>query len=341
MEIIFYHPTFDTQYWICELEKQLPGARVREWKAGDNRPADYALVWHPPVEMLQGRALKAVFALGAGVDSILSKLRDHPDMLPLSIPLFRLEDTGMGRQMQEYAVSQVLHWFRRFDDYQALKLASRWQPLPEYRADEFTVGIMGAGVLGAKVAESLQPWGFPLRVWSRSRKSWPQVQSFAGQAELGEFLQGTRVLINLLPNTAETAGIINQTLLAQLPDESYVLNLARGVHVVEEDLLAALNSGKLKGAMLDVFSREPLPQESPLWAHPRVAMTPHVAAVTRPMEAITYIAETISRQARGAGKRSGRPPARLLRRENPATAGFLLINSPVSCYSCGKQKRRM
>ncbi|HHI2231319.1 TPA: glyoxylate/hydroxypyruvate reductase GhrA [Klebsiella pneumoniae] len=299
MEIIFYHPTFDTQYWICELEKQLPGARVREWKAGDNRPADYALVWHPPVEMLQGRALKAVFALGAGVDSILSKLRDHPDMLPLSIPLFRLEDTGMGRQMQEYAVSQVLHWFRRFDDYQALKLASRWQPLPEYRADEFTVGIMGAGVLGAKVAESLQPWGFPLRVWSRSRKSWPQVQSFAGQAELGEFLQGTRVLINLLPNTAETAGIINQTLLAQLPDESYVLNLARGVHVVEEDLLAALNSGKLKGAMLDVFSREPLPQESPLWAHPRVAMTPHVAAVTRPMEAITYIAETICRLERG------------------------------------------
>ncbi|HBR0758746.1 TPA: glyoxylate/hydroxypyruvate reductase GhrA [Klebsiella quasipneumoniae] len=299
MEIIFYHPTFDTQYWIRELEKQLPGARVREWKAGDNQPADYALVWHPPVEMLQGRALKAVFALGAGVDSILSKLRDHPDMLPLSIPLFRLEDTGMGRQMQEYAVSQVLHWFRRFDDYQALKLASRWQPLPEYRADEFTIGIMGAGVLGAKVAESLQPWGFPLRVWSRSRKSWPQVQSFAGQAEQGGFLQGTRVLINLLPNTAETVGIINQTLLAQLPDESYLLNLARGVHVVEEDLLAALNNGKLKGAMLDVFSREPLPQESPLWAHPRVAMTPHVVAVTRPMEAIAYIAGTISRLERG------------------------------------------
>ncbi|HCM4282828.1 glyoxylate/hydroxypyruvate reductase GhrA [Klebsiella quasipneumoniae] len=299
MEIIFYHPTFDTQYWIRELEKQLPGARVREWKADDNQPADYALVWHPPVEMLQGRALKAVFALGAGVDSILSKLRDHPDMLPLSIPLFRLEDTGMGRQMQEYAVSQVLHWFRRFDDYQALKLASRWQPLPEYRADEFTIGIMGAGVLGAKVAESLQPWGFPLRVWSRSRKSWPQVQSFVGQAELGGFLQGTRVLINLLPNTAETVGIINQTLLAQLPDESYLLNLARGVHVVEEDLLAALNNGKLKGAMLDVFSREPLPQESPLWAHPRVAMTPHVAAVTRPMEAIAYIAGTISRLERG------------------------------------------
>ena len=299
MDILFYHPTFDTAYWIEALTAALPGARVREWKRGDNEHADYALVWHPPVEMLQGRKLKAVFALGAGVDSILSKLKAHPDMLPEAIPLFRLEDTGMGLQMQEYAVSQVLHWFRRFDDYQALKNQSTWQPLPEYDRDEFTVGIMGAGVLGAKVAEALQAWGFPLRCWSRSRKSWPQVQSFAGQAELGGFLQGTRVLINLLPNTAETVGIINQTLLAQLPDESYLLNLARGVHVVEEDLLAALNNGKLKGAMLDVFSREPLPQESPLWAHPRVAMTPHVAAVTRPMEAIAYIAGTISRLERG------------------------------------------
>ncbi len=299
MEIIFYHPTFDIPYWIAELEKQLPGSRVREWKPGDDRPADYALVWHPPVEMLQGRDLKAVFALGAGVDSILSKLREHPQMLPLSIPLFRLEDTGMGLQMQEYAVSQVLHWFRRFDDYQALKQQARWQPLDEYRREDFTIGIMGAGVLGAKVAQGLQAWGFPLHSWSRSRKAWPQVQSFAGADELNEFLRETRVLINLLPNTAETVGIINQQLLAQLPDGSYVLNLARGVHVVEDDLLAALESGKLKGAMLDVFSREPLPAASPLWAHPRVAMTPHIAAVTRPQEAITYIAGTISQLERG------------------------------------------
>lgn len=299
MDIIYYHPTFDTAYWIAELEKQLPGARVREWKSGDNQHADYALVWHPPVEMLKGRDLKAVFALGAGVDSILSKLREHPEMLPMSIPLFRLEDTGMGQQMQEYAVSQVLHWFRRFDDYQDLKQQARWQPLDDYPRDTFTIGIMGAGVLGAKVAEALQVWGFPLRSWSRSRKAWPQVQSFAGAEELGAFLGETRVLINLLPNTAETSGIINQQLLAQLPDNSYVLNLARGVHVVEDDLLAALNSGKLKGAMLDVFSREPLPATSPLWAHPRVAMTPHVAAVTRPLEAITYIAGTIGQLERG------------------------------------------
>ncbi|EBX9580764.1 bifunctional glyoxylate/hydroxypyruvate reductase A, partial [Salmonella enterica subsp. enterica serovar Senftenberg] len=115
MEIIFYHPTFNAAWWVNALEKALPHARVREWKVGDNNPADYALVWQPPVEMLAGRRLKAVFALGAGVDAILSKLNAHPEMLDASIPLFRLEDTGMGLQMQEYAVSQVLHWFRRFD----------------------------------------------------------------------------------------------------------------------------------------------------------------------------------------------------------------------------------
>lgn len=299
MEVIFYHPTFDTAWWINTLEKQLPGAKVREWKPGDNKHADYALVWHPPVEMLQGRDLKAVFALGAGVDSILSKLNAHPEMLPLSIPLFRLEDTGMGLQMQEYAVSQVLHWFRRFDDYQAQKLENRWQPLPDYRREDFTIGIMGAGVLGGKVAESLLQWGFPVRVWSRSPKAWPGVTSFAGQEQLGEFLSDTRVLINLLPNTAETAGMINHSLLEQLKDESYLLNLARGIHVNEDDLLRALENGKLKGAMLDVFSREPLPVESPLWRHPRVAMTPHVAAVTRPQEAIEYIAKTITRLEQG------------------------------------------
>ena len=299
MDIIFYHPTFDTPYWIKALSAALPGARVRAWTPGDNEHADYALVWHPPVEMLQGRALKAVFALGAGVDSILSKLKAHPEMLPDSIPLFRLEDTGMGQQMQEYAVSQVLHWFRRFDDYQLFKQQSRWEPLADYQRDDFTIGILGAGVLGSKVAEALAPWGFPLRCWSRSRKAYPGLESFAGAEELPAFLSGTRVLINLLPNTAETVGIINGALLKKLADRSYLMNLARGVHVVEPDLLQALESGKLKGAMLDVYSREPLPAESPLWAHPRVAMTPHVAAVTRPAEAVDYIARTISQLEQG------------------------------------------
>ena len=300
MDIIFYHPTFDTSFWIENLQKALPQARVRAWTPGDGNRADYALVWHPPVEMLSGRTtLKAVFALGAGVDSILSKLQQHPDMLPSGVPLYRLEDTGMALQMQEYAVSQVLHWFRRFDDYRAQKREAKWLPLEEYTRDTFTVGIMGAGVLGAKVAESLLHWGFPVRCWSRSRKHYPGVESFAGPEERDAFLQGTRVLINLLPNTPETTGIINTALLNKLADKAYVMNLARGVHLVEEDLLAALERGKISAAMLDVFNQEPLPDSSPLWAHPRVDITPHIAAVTRPLEAIDYISKTILRLEKG------------------------------------------
>jgi len=211
----------------------------------------------------------------------------------MHIPLFRLEDTGMGLQMQEYAVSQVLHWFRRFDDYQALKQQARWAPQDDYAREVFSIGILGAGVLGAKVAKSLSVWGFPISCWSRTRKAWPGVESFAGADELPDFLRQSRVLINLLPNTVETAGMIDASLLNQLPDSSYLLNLARGVHVVEADLLAALNSGKLKAAMLDVFRKEPLPADNPLWAHPRVAITPHVAAVTRPAQAVDYIGLTI------------------------------------------------
>ncbi len=125
------------------------------------------------------------------------------------------------------------------------------------------------------------------------------MQSFAGRDELEAFLSQCRVLINLLPNTPETVGIINRQLLNQLPDGAYLLNLARGVHVVEDDLIAALDNGKIRGAMLDVFNREPLPAESPLWQHPRVTITPHVAAITRPAEAMAYISRTIAQLERG------------------------------------------
>lgn len=294
MEIIWYHPTFDEQAWINGLQQRLPGANVRRWQPGDTAPADYALVRSPPPEMLRGRRdLQAVFAIGAGVDDILSQLRQYPDMLAAGVPLFRLEDTGMSLQMQEYAVYTVLRWFRRFDDYQLQQQQSRWQHLPTCPRAAFGIGILGAGVLGASVAASLRPWGFPLRCWSRSAKAIAGVASFHGAEQLPAFLAGSRVLINLLPSTPETAGIINRDLLQQLPDGAYVLNLARGAHVVEADLLAALNEGKIKAAALDVFQHEPLTADHPFWSHPRVAITPHNAAVTLPEEAMNYIAGAI------------------------------------------------
>ncbi|WP_337060527.1 glyoxylate/hydroxypyruvate reductase GhrA [Serratia marcescens] len=294
MNIIYYHPLFNAQEWLTGIKQRLPQAEIREWQRGDERPADYALVWRPPHEMLANRRdLKAVFALGAGVDAILDQERKHPGTLPAGVPLLRLEDTGMAQQMQEYALSYVLRYFRRFDEYQALQQRQEWQPLDPHSLDDFTIGILGAGVLGQSVARKLTEFGFSVRCWSRSAKQIDGVQSFAGEAQRGAFLDGVKLLINLLPNTPETVGILNRELFAQLRPGAYLINIARGAHLVEADLLAALEQGQLAAATLDVFAREPLPQAHPFWRHPRVTITPHIAAITLPQQAMDQIAANI------------------------------------------------
>ncbi|MFP7325612.1 glyoxylate/hydroxypyruvate reductase GhrA [Serratia marcescens] len=294
MNIIYYHPLFNAQEWLTGIKQRLPQAEIREWQRGDERPADYALVWRPPHEMLANRRdLKAVFALGAGVDAILDQERKHPGTLPTGVPLLRLEDTGMAQQMQEYALSYVLRYFRRFDEYQALQQRQEWQPLDPHSLDDFTIGILGAGVLGQSVARKLTEFGFSVRCWSRSAKQIDGVQSFAGEAQRGAFLDGVKLLINLLPNTPETVGILNRELFAQLRPGAYLINIARGAHLVEADLLAALEQGQLAAATLDVFAREPLPQDHPFWRHPRVTITPHIAAITLPQQAMDQIAANI------------------------------------------------
>lgn len=294
MNIIYYHPLFNAQEWLAGIKQRLPQAEIREWQRGDERPADYALVWRPPHEMLANRRdLKAVFALGAGVDAILDQERKHPGTLPAGVPLLRLEDTGMAQQMQEYALSYVLRYFRRFDEYQALQQRQEWQPLDPHSLEDFTIGILGAGVLGQSVARKLTEFGFSVRCWSRSAKQIDGVQSFAGEAQRAAFLDGVKLLINLLPNTPETVGILNRELFAQLQPGAYLINIARGAHLVEADLLAALEQGQLAAATLDVFAREPLPQDHPFWRHPRVTITPHIAAITLPQQAMDQIAANI------------------------------------------------
>ncbi|EMW1141143.1 MULTISPECIES: glyoxylate/hydroxypyruvate reductase GhrA [Serratia] len=294
MNIIYYHPLFNAQEWLAGIKQRLPQAEIREWQRGDERPADYALVWRPPHEMLANRRdLKAVFALGAGVDAILDQERKHPGTLPAGVPLLRLEDTGMAQQMQEYALSYVLRYFRRFDEYQALQQRQEWQPLDPHSLDDFTIGILGAGVLGQSVARKLTEFGFSVRCWSRSAKQIDGVQSFAGEAQRAAFLDGVKLVINLLPNTPETVGILNRELFAQLSTGAYLINIARGAHLVEADLLAALEQGQLTAATLDVFAREPLPQDHPFWRHPRVTITPHIAAITLPQQAMDQIVANI------------------------------------------------
>lgn len=299
MEIIWYHPTMAAEGWLAGMRRRLPGVAIRQWQPGDQAYADYAIVRSPPLEMLAGRKLKGLFAMGAGVDEILLQQRQHPEMLSASVPLFRLEDTGMARQMQEYATWCVLGWYRRFMTYQQQQQKKCWQPLPPRARETFTIGVLGAGVLGRSVLESLKPWGFPLRCWSRSPKDIAGVQTFYGADNLHAFLTGCQVIIDLLPATPETSQLIDATFFAALPPGACFLNLARGTHVNEADLLAALDSGQLAAATLDVFQQEPLPVTSALWHHPHVTITPHNAAVTLPEEAMDAIAHAIVQLEQG------------------------------------------
>jgi len=310
MNIIYYHPLFNAQEWLSGIRQRLPQANIREWQPGDDGEADYALVWRPPHQMLANRRqLKGVFALGAGVDAILEQERRHPGTLPAGVPLLRLEDTGMSQQMQEYAMSYALRYFRRFDEYQLLQQQQEWRPLDPHSLDEFTIGILGAGVLGQSVARKLTAFGFRVRCWSRSAKQIDGVQSFAGEAQRGAFLNGVKLLINLLPNTPETAGILNGRLFAQLAPGAYLINIARGAHLVEDDLLQALAQGQLSAATLDVFAHEPLPQDHAFWRHPRVTITPHIAAITLPQQAMDQIAANIR------ALEAGQPPAGVVDRQ--------------------------
>ncbi|KAB8308731.1 MULTISPECIES: glyoxylate/hydroxypyruvate reductase GhrA [Rahnella] len=294
MNIIFYHPTFDAKPWIDGITKRIPQARMRVWNAADHEPADYALVWRPPHAMLAPRKmLKGIFALGAGVDAILTQEQRQPGTLPAGVPLIRLEDTGMSLQMQEYALASVLRYFRRMDEYQLFQQQKQWRPLAPHSRGEFTVGILGAGVLGSSVAKALVDLQFTVRTWSRSGKSQDGVQSFYGDDQLGAFTTGCKVLINLLPNTPHTAGILNHQLFTNLQHNAYLINLGRGGHLVEGDLLRALDNGQIAAATLDVFAEEPLPGMHPFWSHPRVSITPHVGADTLPEEAMDSIAANI------------------------------------------------
>jgi len=294
MNILFYQPSLNFDEWSADLQAQLPQAKVRMWQPGDTQPADYVLTWKPPYEMMANRTdLKAVMILGAGVDGILDQEKEHPGTLPAGVPLVRLEDTGMGLQMQEYALYSVLRYFRRMDEYQALQQKKSWQRLKPHQRDQFVIGIMGAGVLGKSVADSLVALGFEVRCWSRTAKQIDGVTSYAGRLQLVEFLKGTQLVINLLPNTPETQGILNSALFEQLNPQAYLINLARGVHLVESDLLHALEQGQIAGATLDVFAQEPLQEAHPFWHHPLVTITPHIAAFTTPTEAIEQITANI------------------------------------------------
>ncbi|MBC8750018.1 glyoxylate/hydroxypyruvate reductase A [Paraburkholderia sp. WC7.3g] len=300
MKILFYAPHTEAAAWLHDFARALPAAELREWQPGDTAPADFAVVWRPPREMLAGRnALRAIFNLGAGVDAILALERAHPGTLPPKVPLIRLEDTGMGAQMAEYVTHAVLRYLRRFDEYQMLQHERRWQVLEPHQRATFTVGVLGLGVLGTQVARTLASFGLPVRGYSRGARQIDGIATFAGNAQFDSFLDGVKVLVNLLPHTPDTESVLNARAFAKLARGAYLINVARGAHLVEADLLAALASGQLAAATLDVFREEPLPADHPFWREPRITITPHTSALTLREDSVAQVADKIGAMMRG------------------------------------------
>ena len=287
MHISFCCTDTKAQPWLDGLQAALPDARVTQWQPGADA-ADYAVVWAPPQQFFDEQTtLKGVFNIGAGVDALTS-LR-----VPAGVSVVRLDDAGMSVQMAEYVCHAVIRNFREFDGYESDMEQRKWSYRKPQRREDFPVGVMGLGVLGARVVRSLKLFNFPVMGWSRSQKIIEDVQCFSGADGLDEFLAATRVLVCLLPLTPETENIMRRDTLARLLRGGYVINVARGGHLVDDDLIALIDSGHLAGATLDVFRTEPLPPAHPFWKHPKITMTPHTSARTLRDESIVQIANKI------------------------------------------------
>lgn len=233
--------------------------------------------------------------MGAGVDAFLA----DPDF-PRHLPLVRLVDETLSRDMTEYAVLQILLQHRQQGFYDAAQRERAWrQSIPARRTESTRIGIMGLGEIGTFMGKRLRDLGFAVLGWSNSRKHIDGIESFAGSQELREFLARSDFLVCVLPLTPDTRGILNRETFSMLPKGAFVINIARGEHLVEADLIAALDSAHLSGAALDVFVTEPLPATSPLWRHPKIVVTPHIAALSDPRAVARNVLDGIARLERG------------------------------------------
>ena len=291
--------------WLPALRAALPDETLLDRREGVEAEAiDIAIVANPPAGALAGLPrLRLVQSLWAGVEKLLAD-----PTLPVDVPLARMVDPAMNEAMAETALWAVLALQRDFFDYAAQQRAAQWAPQPQRRAAEFGVTVLGLGQMGRTVALRLLRNGYRVSGWSARPAAIPGVRTLAGDAALAHAVSDAQVLVNLLPLTPATRGIIDARMLATLPRGASVVNLARGAHVVEADLLAALASGHIRHAVLDVFATEPLPPSNPFWSHPQVTVLPHVAAQTDARSASAVVAANV------AALRAGRPLQHLVDR---------------------------
>jgi glyoxylate/hydroxypyruvate reductase A len=304
--ILFRSHADSAEQWGSYLKTQFPDNDFRVWPdAGNKADIDTAIVWKPDRGMLrQFPNLKMIFSLGAGVDHIFA----DPE-LPPGVPVIRLVDPWMANSISEYVALNVLRFHRDDPDYVRQQAERKWNVLPFHETVERTVGFLGMGFMAGDAAAKIKPFGFKIAGWSRTPKQIDGIDCYHGADTLASFLGRTDFLVCLLPSTPATVGIINAKTLAMLPRGAYLINCGRGAHTVEADVVAALDSGQLAGAALDVFRTEPLPTDSPLWNHPKVFVTPHVAAQTNARTGAAVVAENIRRVRRGEPPRDAVDPA--------------------------------
>jgi glyoxylate/hydroxypyruvate reductase A len=294
--LLFYSEPDDPAPWMEGLRERLPDLEVRVWpEIGVADEIEYALVWQPPRGLLAGLPnLRAILSLGAGVEHILA----DPD-LPRGVPLVRLVDPGLTVGMTEFVVMRVLHYHRRMPEYEAQQRDRVWCLLPQVHPADRKVGVLGLGELGGAVCRALAGFGLDVAGWSRSAKSIEGVATHHGEDGLFAVLERSEILVCLLPLTRETEDILDATTLGALPRGAHLINVARGAHVVDQDLLDLLDSGQIAGATLDVFRTEPLPDDHPYWGHPKVLVMPHASAWTLPKTGAITVAENIRRHRAG------------------------------------------
>lgn len=293
--------------WRDALLSADPGLDIRLFPdAGDPAAIEAAVVWtaHDMAELRRYPNLRLIVSMGAGVDHLL-----RPPGPPPGVPVARLVDARLTQGMTEWVLLNVLRFHRQDPEYRALQGAGEWRELDAPDTGLRRIGILGLGALGADAARRLVALDFPVAGWSRRPKALPDVEAFHGTDGLDAMLARTDILVCLLPLTPETHGIISARTLSLLPRGAFLLNAARGGHVVQEDLLAALDTGHLAGAALDVCEPEPLPSGHPFWRHPKVVLTPHAASITIPASAAPQVVDNIHRARTGQALRNLVDPA--------------------------------
>jgi len=292
VSIVIICPNRDNSDWVAALHSIDPALNVEVWpEISAPEAVEFAVSWdQPPHVFDQFPNLKCISSIGAGVEHLL-----NDTTVPANIPLVRLVDDDLKQSMAEYVMLGVLEYFRRFSDYRRQQEQGKWEELQIPHISQLGIGIMGFGEIGQFVAGKLSDFGFQVSGWKRNRKRTDDTQVYSGRDELGKFLNNADVLVCLLPLTDETENILSAQTFSQLPAGAFLINAGRGGHLVDDDLLSALDSGQLSGALLDVFNEEPLPEQHPFWSHEKITVTPHTASVTNPESASAQIVENYRR----------------------------------------------